>query len=685
MPAESSSSTLTTTEPISSVLSAVAASAASTAASSPAPHIDIVAPGAVVTDASASKLHRVAILDAGAQYGKVIDRRIRELCVQSDLLPLATPANLLADYSALVISGGPQSVYGADAPSFDRAIFELHKPILGICYGMQLINHVYGGTVERKAVREDGQFNLSIDTSSLIYTALPPSIDVLLTHGDSVANTAPGFTVTATTSAGLVCSMESAERRVYGVQFHPEVDLTTHGKDILLNFISRVACIPRTFTLTDRLATITEDIRREVGTEKKVLMLLSGGVDSSVCAALIKHAIGAERIVAIHIDNGFMRLDESKKVALALQSIGLPLTVIDAANTFYTATTTVKGELTLPLSRTINPEHKRKVIGDTFMHVSSAHIASLQLDPATTLLAQGTLRPDLIESASHLASSNADVIKTHHNDTELVRQLRAAGRIIEPLKDYHKDEVRQLGVELGLPVGLVWRQPFPGPGLAIRILCAEEEYRGPEWDAVMAGLKRFGRWNDSGDSEVSVSLLPCRTVGVQGDQRSYSSLVCLSSPASSPPPWSELFALAKEIPKCVHGVNRVVYAYGERVDEQWVAGVTATHLTPDVITQLQQCDDIVNEVLLQYELIKPLSQVPVILFPASFGSPGMRSVCVRTFITNDFMTGVPAWPGKTIPAEAVELMVQRILRQVKGVVRVCFDLTSKPPATTEWE
>ena len=688
MPAESTSNTLTTTESISTILPNLTASShtpTNTFTTQPPHHIDVVAPGAVVTDASASKQHRIAILDAGAQYGKVIDRRIRELCVQCDILPLATPAALLSDYSALIISGGPQSVYGAEAPHFDPAIFQLDKPILGICYGMQLINLAYGGKVERKAVREDGQFNLTINTASLLYTALPPAIDVLLTHGDSVAEVAPGFTVTATTAAGHVCSIESAERRVYGVQFHPEVDLTTHGKDMLLNFIVHVAQLPRTFTLTDRLATITAEIRREVGDHKKVLLLLSGGVDSSVCAALIKHAIGAERIVAIHIDNGFMRLDESKKVALALQSIGLPLTVIDAAHTFYSATTTVKGQPTLPLSQTLNPEHKRKIIGDTFMHVSSAHIASLQLDPANTLLAQGTLRPDLIESASHLASSNADVIKTHHNDTELVRQLRAAGRIIEPLKDYHKDEVRQLGLELGLPVGLVWRQPFPGPGLAIRILCAEEEYRGPEWEAVMAGLKRFGRLDGSGGSEVSVSLLPCRTVGVQGDQRSYSSLVCLSSPALSPPPWSELFALAKEIPKRVHGVNRVVYAYGERVDEQWVGGVTPTHLTADVIAQLQQCDDIVNEVLLQYDLIKPLSQVPVILFPASFGVAGMRSVCVRTFITNDFMTGVPAWPGRTIPAEAVELMVERILRQVKAVVRVCFDLTSKPPATTEWE
>ena len=370
MPTDAPSATITTTKPIASVIPTITTPLTNhdsipTTSTPPNPHTTIIAPGAVITDAAAPKQHRIAILDAGAQYGKVIDRRIRELCVQSDILPLSTPPELLADYSALIISGGPQSVYGADAPAFHRGLFELGKPVLGICYGMQLINHVYGGSVERKAVREDGQFTVDIDTASLLYTALPHSIDVLLTHGDSVAQTAPGFRVTATTSAGLVCSIEDAERRVYGVQFHPEVDLTTHGKDMLLNFITCIAQLPRTFTLNDRLASITREIRDTVGTDKKVLMLLSGGVDSSVCAALIKHAIGAERIVAVHIDNGFMRLDESAKVALALQSIGLPLTVLHAADTFYNATTTVKRVPTLPRHATVNPAHKRRPIADT--------------------------------------------------------------------------------------------------------------------------------------------------------------------------------------------------------------------------------------------------------------------------------------------------------------------------------
>ena len=643
------------------------------------PSLDLITPNSVITDATASKTNRIAILDAGAQYGKVIDRRIRELSVQSDLLPLSTTPALLTQYSAIIISGGPQSVYGPDAPRYDPALFSLapHTPILGICYGMQLINHVHGGKVERGDVREDGQFTITINTDSPLYHNLPPTLDVLLTHGDSVSSLAPGFTACSHTPSGLICSISDPARRIYGVQFHPEVDLTTHGKDILLNFITHVAHIPRTFSLTSRLHSILAELRAQLGEDKKALCLLSGGVDSSVCAALLKAAVGAERLIAIHIDNGFMRLHESERVALALQSIGLPVEVLDVGDVFYHATTTVNGVETAELCRTLNPEHKRKIIGDTFMRVSSTHLAALHLDPAHTLLAQGTLRPDLIESASHLASSHADVIKTHHNDTQLVRALRSQGRIVEPLRDLHKDEVRVLGMELGLPRELVWRQPFPGPGLAIRILCQEEEWRGDGWERVVDAVQAYT------SASISASLLPCRTVGVQGDQRSYSSLVALSS--DGPPDWAELFRLAKEVPKRVHGVNRVVYAYGGRLASGWLGGVTPTLLTPDVIHQLQLCDDVVNEVLLQFDLVRQLSQVPVILFPASLGVVGARCVCIRTFITNDFMTGVPAWPGKTVPSEAMELMVKRILEQVQGIARVCFDLTSKPPATTEWE
>lgn len=334
-------------------------------------------------------------------------------------------------------------------------------------------------------------------------------------------------------------------------------------------------------------------------------------------------------------------------------------------------------QATSKLNVTCNPEHKRKIIGDTFMTVSQAAIESFNLHPSDTLLAQGTLRPDLIESASHLVSSNADVIKTHHNDTALVRQLRSQGRIIEPLKEYHKDEVRAIGVELGLPLSLVWRQPFPGPGLAIRIICATEPFHTNDDASIIKNLESYS------SETLSATLLPCRTVGVQGDSRSYSALVALS--CDGIPDWPELLETAKMIPKKVHGVNRVVYAFGPRIRSPALTRITPTTLTPDAILQLQQADDLVNQILLKYNLLRALSQVPVILFPVDFEVEGSRGICIRTFITNDFMTGVPALPGKSIPLEAVLEMVSSITTNVKGISRVCFDLTSKPPATTEWE
>lgn len=369
-------------------------------------------------------------------------------------------------------------------------------------------------------------------------------------------------------------------------------------------------------------------------------------------------------------------------VAEALRAIGLNLRVVDASERFFNATTKegkgADAKDSLPLKSLCAPETKRRIIGDTFMHVTEQAVKDWNL-PENIFLAQGTLRPDLIESASHLASTggNAEVIKTHHNDTALVRELRTKGRIVEPLKDYHKDEVRKLGLELGLPPALIWRQPFPGPGLAIRIICAPTPFTTPD-DEKIVGLLR--EWNTE---NVSATLLPCRTVGVQGDCRSYSAAVGLT--VTGTPDWPRLIEIAKEIPKKVHGVNRVVFIFGDRIRKDRETSITPTFLTPEVITQLQNADHIVGQGLIKYNLVNKLSQVPVILFPVDFGVAGARGVCIRTFLTNDFMTGVPAIPGREIPIEALEEMVTGILRNVPGIARVAFDLTAKPPGTTEWE
>lgn len=615
--------------------------------------------------------NQCAILDAGAQYGKVIDRRVRELNVESVILPMNTPVEKLREYRAIIISGGPQSVFGEGAPKYDPALFTLEQPILGICYGMQLLNFVNGGTVVTKSIREDGQYTISVEISSKLFVGLESNESVLLTHGDSVDAIAPGFRVIAR-SKESVAAIENASKRWYGVQFHPEVDLTVHGNTIFKNFLFGIALFDGSFTVADRQEHVIAEIKQTVG-DKKALVLVSGGVDSTVCATLLTKAIGAEHVIAIHVDTGFMRKDESAKVRSALQAIGLAIRVVDASQTFATATTMVGDRETLPLNQTIAPEDKRKIIGDTYMRVVDEVIGELGLVPEDVFLVQGTLRPDLIESASTIASANAEVIKTHHNDSQLVRALRAQGRVIEPLKDYHKDEVRALGTMLGLPESLVWRQPFPGPGLAIRVLCANTAPDVTELESIQQSLKEF----DTPGSPLTV--LPVQSVGVQGDGRSYKYIVGVSGERD----WNAFAELAKEIPKKVHRINRLVYIFGGECSHPWT--VTPTLLTTENIATLQAADEIVNAILAQEGLIKKLSQMPVILLPLSFGAEGAHSIVLRPFITNDFMTGRPAIPGVDIDETIVQTMADRIIAEVPGITRVLYDLTGKPPGTTEWE
>ncbi|KAG7226110.1 hypothetical protein INR49_018721 [Caranx melampygus] len=657
----------------------------------------------------------VAILDAGAQYGKVIDRRVRELCVRSEILPLETPAFAIREqgYRAIIISGGPAS----------------------------MMNKVFGGTVHKKSVREDGVFSIALDNTCSLYRGLQKEELVLLTHGDSVDKVADGFKVVAQ-SGNIIAGIANEQKKLYGTQFHPEVDLTERGMEMLRNFLFEIAGCTSNFTVQNRQQACINDIREKVD-KSKVLVLLSGGVDSTVCTALLNKALNQDQVIAVHIDNGFMRKRESQSVEEALTKLGIKLKVVNAAHTFYNGTTTLpiseedrtpRKRISKTLNMTTNPEEKRKIIGDTFVKVANEVIGEMNLKPEEVFLAQGTLRPDLIESASHLASGKAEVIKTHHNDTELIRKLRDEGKVIEPLKDFHKDEVRALGRELGLPEEIVSRHPFPGkyinahasdiaaltelyrsPGLSIRVICAEEPYICKDFAETNNILKIITDFSASvkkphtllqrvksciSDEEeeklmqitslhsLNAFLLPIKTVGVQGDCRSYSYVCGVTSKES--PHWESLMFLARLIPRMCHSINRVVYVFGSHVKEP-PTDITPTFLTTGVLSTLRQADFVAHSILRESGYSSKISQMPVILTPLHFDRDPLqkqpscrRSVVVRTFITSDFMTGIPAMPGNHIPEEVVLKMVNEI-KKIPGISRVMYDLTSKPPGTTEWE
>ena len=492
------------------------------------------------------------VLDFGSQYTQLIARRLRELKVYTEILPFQTPAETLRARrpAGIILSGGPNSVREDGAPRCDPAVFDLGVPVLGICYGMQLMADMLGGGVEQAPEREFGHATVAVQHDSPLFETVPSEIRVWASHGDLVARVPAGFRPTATSANAPVAAMEDASRRFHALLFHPEVVHTERGIDILGQFATAVCGCTGDWSMASFLDEATARIRDQVG-DGRVVCGLSGGVDSTVAALLIQRAIG-DRLTCIFVDNGLLRLNEAQQILERFSSqLALKVVFEDASAMFLSA-----------LAGVVDPEQKRKVIGRTFIDVFEAVAGRLG---TFDFLAQGTLYPDVIESVSVVGP--AAPIKSHHNVGGLPEQLRFA--LVEPLRALFKDEVRRLGEELGLDELFVWRQPFPGPGLAVRILGEVTEPRLRllrAADAIVSEeVRRFGWYRRLWQS--FAVLLPIQTVGVMGDERTYEHVVALRAVESRDgmtADWARLpddllAVISSRIVNEVRGVNRVVY------------------------------------------------------------------------------------------------------------------------------
>ncbi|CUS76404.1 GMP synthase (glutamine-hydrolysing) [Candidatus Kryptonium thompsonii] len=493
----------------------------------------------------------ILILDFGSQYTQLIARRIREAGVYSEIQPFNFPVDEIAKIKpkGIILSGGPASVYENGSPQVDVKLFQLGIPVLGICYGLQLIAYKLGGEVDRFAKREYGKAILKIEKDDDLFYDLNSEITVWMSHGDALVKAPPGFEVIAQTENSPICVIRNREKKIYGVQFHPEVVHTEKGFEILKNFVYRICQCQGGWNAEFFIENEIKEIRETVK-DKKVMCAVSGGVDSTVLAVLLNRAIG-ENLIAIYIDNGLMRRNEGKEIVEMFKQLGIKVYYIDAGEIFLKR-----------LCNVIDPEEKRKIIGHTFIEVFEQEAEKFK---DVEFLAQGTLYPDVIESTSYRGPSAK--IKTHHNVGGLPEKIRF--KLIEPFRELFKDEVRRIGKALGLSDEILNRHPFPGPGLAVRVIgevTPEKLEILRSADEILIEEIRNANLYDKIWQAFAV-LLPVRSVGVMGDERSYEYVIALRVVTSQDGmtadwvrlPYDVLEKISARIVNEVNGVNRVVY------------------------------------------------------------------------------------------------------------------------------
>lgn len=599
------------------------------------------------------KTNKILVLDFGSQYTHLLARRVRDLGVFSEiLLPDLSDAEL-ENCSGIILSGGPASVYEKNAPKFNEKIFSGKIPVLGLCYGEQLMGYFFGADISPGKRKEYGIAELSLKKKSVLFEGFSKNQVVWMSHGDQVKTLPKGFEKIGSTIDCANAAIADGNRNLFGLQFHPEVTHTKNGLKILSNFVFKICKCEKDWSPKNFLEQKIIETKKIVG-NKKVFLLASGGVDSTVALALLAKAIGPKNIFALHVDHGFMRKNESQEVKTALDKLGLKdLHVIDAGELFFSA-----------LNGVVEPEEKRKIIGKLFVDVANRETKKLNWKEEEWLLGQGTIYPDTIETQGSKHSSR---IKTHHNQADIIKKLSKEGRVIEPLRDLYKDEVRALGKELGLPKNLVWRQPFPGPGLAIRCLCSN----GKKTETVAVEIKakkiaeKFG---------YNATILPVKAVGVQGDFRTYRLVCALSGKLD----WKKLEALSTRLTNELKEINRVVFTvFPKKID---FVEIKKSFLSRERIGLLQEVDEIAMKTVQNHGLEEKIWQFPVVLLPVEVNGSGKESIVLRPVFSREAMTAKFAGLPKKVLQEIEEKII------ITGKIgAMFFDVTHKPPGTIEWE
>jgi GMP synthase (glutamine-hydrolysing) len=601
----------------------------------------------------------IAVIDFGGQYAHLIATKVRQHHVLAEIRQPEDPIERFAGYRGIIISGSPSLASQGEDSVYTKEIYGLDIPILGLCFGHQEIAGHYGGRIIHGAP-EWGRAELRITRDHPIFHGLGPVEQVWMSHFDTVEAVGPefeelGYTLLAQGQREHHFAAIGSDRlRRYGFQFHPEVDDTVHGSTMLANFVLRICGCEPSWTMDSYLDEQIAGIRERVG-DRSVFLLASGGIDSTVAAKLFGMALGPDRLHLLHIDNGLMRKDESRRVLQSYAELGLDsnLHFADASQEFLDA-----------LEGVTEPEHKRAIIGATFIEVFEREARRIGIDDC--LLGQGTIYPDTIETGG---TRRADIIKTHHNRVPIVERMIEQGRVIEPLADLYKVEVRELGTTLEVPDDVIWRHPFPGPGLGVRLLCSDGrpdvEGLDSAASAVTTIATRYG---------LEAIPLPIRSVGVKADLRSYEHPVVLTGATD----WDTLNQAAGAIFKEVPGINRALWNLAPDPPSD-VRPIAAT-VTRERLELLREADHIVMEGLRRHGLYHEIWQCATVLVPLEVNRSGRELVVVRPVLSERAMTARAARLPSQLIAELAEDIL--ILSDVSGL---CLDITTKPPGTIEWE